>query len=59
VRDLDFYIVYAALRHAIVMARVKRRMIHFGEDTDTPDRNDYVLHRAFLEALLDGTYVWD
>ncbi|MGY5204171.1 phosphotransferase family protein [Nocardia gipuzkoensis] len=59
VRDLDFYIVYAALRHAIVMARVKRRMIHFGEDTDTPDRDDYVMHRASLEALLDGTYEWD
>lgn len=59
VRALDFYIVYAALRHAIVMARVKRRMIHFGEDTDTPDRDDYVMHRASLEALLDGTYEWD
>ncbi|WP_181720537.1 phosphotransferase family protein [Nocardia gipuzkoensis] len=59
VRDLDFYIVYAALRHAIVMARVKRRMIHFDEDTDTPDRDDYVMHRASLEALLDGTYEWD
>ncbi|MCP2280183.1 Predicted kinase, aminoglycoside phosphotransferase (APT) family [Nocardia amikacinitolerans] len=58
VRDLDFYLVYAALRHGIVMARVKRRMIHFGEDTDTPDRDDYVMHRASLEALLDGTYEW-
>ncbi|MEU7767330.1 phosphotransferase family protein [Nocardia sp. NPDC049190] len=58
-RDLDFYLVYAALRFAIVMARVKRRMIHFGEGTDTTDRDDYVMHRAFLEALLDGTYEWD
>lgn len=30
-RDMDFYLLYAALRHAIVMARIKRRMIHFGE----------------------------
>jgi aminoglycoside phosphotransferase (APT) family kinase protein len=59
VRDLDFYLVYTALRHAIVMARIKRRMIHFGEDTDTDDRDDYVMHRASLEALLDGTYEWD
>ncbi len=59
VRDLDFHIVYAALRHGVVMARIKRRMIHFGEDTDTPDRDDYVMHRASLEALLDGTYEWD
>ncbi|NKY53557.1 phosphotransferase family protein [Nocardia vermiculata] len=58
-RDLDWYIVYAALRHGIVMARIKRRMIHFGEDTDCTDRDDYVMHRPTLEALLDGTYRWD
>ncbi|MET8651055.1 phosphotransferase family protein [Nocardia aurea] len=59
VRDLDFYLVYAALRHAIVMARVTRRMIHFGEATVPEDRDDYVMHRASLEAMLDGTYEWD
>ncbi|UGT56796.1 phosphotransferase family protein [Nocardia asteroides] len=59
VRDLDFYIVYAALRHAIVMARIKCRMIHFGEDTVPDDPDDYVMHRLSLEALLDGTYEWD
>ncbi|MGF6880890.1 aminoglycoside phosphotransferase (APT) family kinase protein [Nocardia sp. GAS34] len=58
-RDLDFYLVYAALRHGVIMARVKRRMIHFGEDTDTPDRDDYVMHRTCLEQLLDGTYDWE
>ncbi|WP_330179183.1 phosphotransferase family protein [Nocardia sp. NBC_01503] len=57
--DLDWYLTYAALRHGIVMARIKRRMIHFGEDTDTADRDDYVMHRRLLEALLDGTYAWD
>ncbi|MFI6867064.1 phosphotransferase family protein [Nocardia sp. NPDC050406] len=59
VRDLDWYLMYAALRHGIVMGRIKRRMIHFGEDTDTADRDDYVMHRPLLEALLDGTYTWD
>ena len=59
VRDLDFYIVYAALRHAIVMARIKCRMIHFGEDTVPAEPDDYVMHRRSLEALLDGTYEWD
>ncbi|MGM7647598.1 phosphotransferase family protein [Nocardia sp. JW2] len=59
VTDLDFYIVYAALRHAIVMARIKRRMIHFGEDTVPDERDDYIMHRRGLEALLDGTYEWD
>jgi aminoglycoside phosphotransferase (APT) family kinase protein len=58
VRDLDFYLVYAALRHAIVMSQVKRRMIHFGEDTtpDTPD--EYVMHHATLRSMIDGNYGW-
>jgi aminoglycoside phosphotransferase (APT) family kinase protein len=58
-RDMDFYLLYAALRHAIVMARIKRRMIHFGEDEVPADPDDYVLHRASLEQLLAGTYRWD
>ena len=58
-RDMDFYLTYAALRHAIVMARIKRRMIHFGEDQVPEDPDDYVMHRASLEKLLAGTYRWD
>ncbi len=58
-RDMDFYLTYAALRHAIVMARIKRRMIHFGEDQVPDDPDDYVLHRVSLEKLLAGTYRWD
>jgi aminoglycoside phosphotransferase (APT) family kinase protein len=58
-RDMDFYLVYAAVRHAIVMARIKRRMIHFGEDEVPADPDDYVMHRASLEQLLAGTYRWD
>ena len=58
-RDMDFYLVYAALRHAIVMARIKRRMIHFGEDQVPEDPDDYVMHRASLDKLLAGTYRWD
>ncbi|MBO0853523.1 MAG: phosphotransferase family protein [Nocardia sp.] len=57
--DLTWYLVYAAVRHGIVLGRIKRRMIHFGEDTDTDDRDDYVMHRTLLEAMLDGTYQWD
>ena len=57
-RDMDFYLTYAALRHAIVMARIKRRMIHFGEDQVPPDPDDYVMHRASLDKLLAGTYRW-
>ena len=48
-----------AVRHAIVMARIKRRMIHFGEDEVPAERDDYVLHRASLEQMLAGSYRWD
>jgi aminoglycoside phosphotransferase (APT) family kinase protein len=58
-RDMDFYLTYAALRHAIVMGRIKRRMIHFGEDEVPDDPDDYVMHRASLDKLLAGTYRWD
>ncbi|HYK71021.1 MAG TPA: phosphotransferase family protein [Streptosporangiaceae bacterium] len=58
-RDMDFYLTYAALRHAIIMARIRRRMIHFGEEEVPADPDDYVMHRASLERLLAGTYRWD
>jgi len=59
VRDLDWYVVYAALRHGIVMSQIKRRMAHFGEEQLPEDPDDYVMHRAALERLMDGTYAWD
>jgi len=37
VTDLDFCLVYAALRHAIIMARIKRRMVHFGPGIERDD----------------------
>ena len=55
-RDLDFYTMYAALRHGIVMSRVQQRAIHFGEATMPDDVDDLVMHRATLEAMLAGTY---
>lgn len=57
-RDLRFYMTYAALRHGIVMSRIHRRRIHFGE-VDPPDEpNEYVLHHKSLAELIDGTYEW-
>jgi aminoglycoside phosphotransferase (APT) family kinase protein len=58
-RHMEFYLVYAAVRHAIVMARIKRRMIFFGEDQPPAELDDYVLHRAGLDRLLSRTYRWD
>ncbi|HSS11746.1 MAG TPA: phosphotransferase family protein [Acidimicrobiales bacterium] len=55
-RDLDFYTVYAALRHAIIMARIAGRSIHFGEAIEPDDPDDLILHRPTLEAMVEGTY---
>jgi aminoglycoside phosphotransferase (APT) family kinase protein len=55
-RDLDFFTLYAALRHAIVMTRVMYRSIHFGEAELPEDPDDMILHRPTLEAMLAGTY---
>lgn len=51
-RDVEWYVAYAALRHGIVMSQIKRRMIHFGEETAPDDPDDYVMHRALLERLI-------
>ncbi|WP_433376867.1 phosphotransferase family protein [Streptosporangium sp. CA-115845] len=55
-RDMEFYEMYAALRHGVIMARVWHRRIHFGEQPMPADPDDLVLHRAALERMLDGSY---
>jgi len=55
-RHLDFYSMYAALRHAIVMSRVARRQVLFGEITMPEDPDDMIMHRATLEEMLEGSY---
>jgi aminoglycoside phosphotransferase (APT) family kinase protein len=54
--ELDFYIFYSAFRHGIIMARIARRQMHFGELTMPDDPSDLVTHRATLEAMMDGSY---
>ena len=58
VRDFEFFLVLAALRHAIVMSRIKRRMIHFGEDPVPATPDEYVLFHALLRSMLDGHAEW-
>jgi len=55
-RDLDFYTFFASLRHAIIMFRIARRAIHFGEAEQPDDVDDMITHRPMVEAMLDGTY---
>ncbi len=56
VPDLAFYELYAALRHAIVMARIHARRVHFGEATWPADVDSVIPHRETLERRLDGSY---
>ncbi|WP_371865365.1 phosphotransferase family protein [Gordonia spumicola] len=55
-RDLDFYITYSALVHAVIMFRINCRAIHFGQAAEPADPDDMILHRATVEAMMAGTY---
>jgi aminoglycoside phosphotransferase (APT) family kinase protein len=58
-KDLDFYTAYAALRHGIVMFRITRRSIRFGEAVMPEDPDHAILHHAHLARMLDGVYWGD
>jgi aminoglycoside phosphotransferase (APT) family kinase protein len=55
-RDLEWFIAYAAVRHGIIMFRIGRRSILFGELEAPDDPDDMIFHRATIEAMLDGSY---
>jgi aminoglycoside phosphotransferase (APT) family kinase protein len=57
-RDMDFYTMYAALRHGVIMSQVQRRAIKFGQAETPEDIDDLIMHRATLEQMLEGTY-WE
>jgi len=50
--DLHFHVVYAALRHALVMARVHDRRVHFGDAAAVDDPDDAIMHKARLAQLV-------
>lgn len=56
--DLEFYEMYAAVRHGIVMARVHARQVHFGAADPPANIDDPIMHRNVIEEMLAGTY-WD
>ena len=53
-RDLEFHLLYAALRHAVVMLRIGYRQLHFGEAAAPDDPDALIMHRARLEAMVEG-----
>ncbi|GGX87916.1 phosphotransferase family protein [Streptomyces fructofermentans] len=55
-RDMDFHILYAALRHAVVMLRVAYRQVHFGEVAVPADPDTLILHHASLRAMVQASY---
>ena len=55
-RDMDFYTLYAALRHGIVMLRVAYRQVHFGEVQVPRDPDSLILHHGSLAAMVQGSY---
>jgi aminoglycoside phosphotransferase (APT) family kinase protein len=55
-RDLDWFIMYAAVRHGVIMFRIFRRQLQFGEAEVPADVDDMISHRATLEAMLAGSY---
>ncbi|MFF5498836.1 phosphotransferase family protein [Streptomyces aquilus] len=55
-RDMDFHILYAALRQAIVMLRVAYRQVHFGEVAVPADPDTLILHHGSLRAMVQGSY---
>jgi aminoglycoside phosphotransferase (APT) family kinase protein len=57
-KNLDFYTTYAALRYAIVMFRITRRSIRFGEAVMPENPDEAIMHHAQLRKMLDGVY-WD
>ena len=56
--DMEFHLVYAALRHAVIMSQVQRRTIAFGDAEMPDDVDELIMHRDTLAEMLDGTY-WD
>ena len=53
---LDFYIVYAALRQAIITMRIQLRAQAFGQAERPDDPDEMIMHRQSLEKMLGGTY---
>lgn len=58
-RDMEFHLLYAALRHAIVMLRVAHRQVHFEEAVVPADPDTLILHHDSLRAMVRGGYDWD
>ena len=55
-RDLDFFTLYGALRHGIVMFRIARRQVTFGEAEMPENPDEAILHHVHLRNMIEGNY---
>ncbi len=51
--DLDWFEVYAAYRHGVVMLRVRDRQEHFGEVEPVTEPDEAVMHHARIRQLIE------
>ncbi len=56
VHDLEWFLVFATLRYGLVMSRIARRQMLFGEMEMPADLDDLVANRGPLEKMLAGSY---
>jgi aminoglycoside phosphotransferase (APT) family kinase protein len=52
-RDLDFYLVYAAIQWGVVFMRTGTRQVHFGEIAMPDDIHELMHHRDLFRQLLE------
>lgn len=55
-RDLDWFLTYSAVRHGSIMVRAQGRSVHFGEQPAPDDHEELVMHRATIDAMVEGRY---
>ena len=46
--NIEWFEVYAATRHAIIMSRINDRSVHYGESEWTEDEAAAIPHRDYL-----------
>jgi aminoglycoside phosphotransferase (APT) family kinase protein len=54
--ELHWFLVYSAVRLGVVMSRIARRQVQFGEIAAPTDPDDTITHRRTIEEMLDGSY---
>lgn len=54
--DIEWFVMYAAVRQAVIMFRIQCRAVAFGQADPPGDPDEMIMHRASLEKMLAGAY---